>query len=125
MARPTSSKLATIPLAVSTTYPDRPLTHPVIIEVYHPDTGWNTLRGLPLELERIVKGTYRRRITPAYASKLRRSGVTRVSLDLGDGRSADFTTTELCRRWPPALPAETMTAHDPGQLLLGGTSPAA
>jgi len=90
------SRSAEVPAAVTRAYPG--LDHrPIIAEVVHPDgRGWLTLRGRTLEVDRLVKGTYRKRISRSYARKLRRDGVTAVALDLGGGRVADFTTAELC-----------------------------
>lgn len=87
---------ATVPAAVRRAYPT--LTgHPLIVEVFHPDRGWLTLRGLPIHIDRYVKGTYRKRISPSCARKLHQEGVTAIALDLGDGRVADFQTRELAR----------------------------
>lgn len=89
---------AQVPPAVTAAYPGLP-AHPTIAEVFHPDgRGWLTLRGLPAHVDALVTGGYRKRISTAYARKLRGEGVTVVALDLGDGRRADFTTAELCRR---------------------------
>lgn len=90
------NRQATVPAAVTDAYPS--LTeHPTIAEVFRPGTGWRTLRGWTADVDRLVKGTYRKRISPAYARTLGRAGVTAVALDLGDGRVADFTVRELAR----------------------------
>lgn len=86
------------PAAVHRAYPDL-ADAPTIAEVFHPELGWRTLRGLPAEVDRLVVGrSPRKRISTSYARKLRADGITMVSLDLGGGRRADFTTPELCRR---------------------------
>lgn len=88
--------MSSIPAVVSEAYPGLAV-HPVIAEVFRPGSGWLTLRGLPLAVDRLVRGSYRKRITPSYARKLRREGVTAVSLDMGGGRRADFDIRELSR----------------------------
>jgi hypothetical protein len=56
---------------------------PIIAEVFSPRKGWR-------------RQNYRKRVTGAWANKLRREGVTHVALRL-DQRHADFTIAELCR----------------------------
>jgi hypothetical protein len=95
MTKRIASHSSQIPAAVSRAYPNLD-QHPTIVEVFYPDgRGWLTLRGRDLDTDRMVAGSYHKRITTSYARKLRRDGATAVNLDLGNGRTADFTTTEL------------------------------
>jgi hypothetical protein len=89
------SHQAQTPAAVTRAYPG--LTeHPIIAEVFHTDgRGWRTLRGYTPDVDRLVRGGYRKRITVAYARKLRREGVAAVAVNVGGGRIADFTIREL------------------------------
>jgi hypothetical protein len=56
---------------------------PIVAEAFRPRKGWR-------------RQNYRKRITGAWANKLRREEVTHVALRLGH-RRADFTIAELCR----------------------------
>jgi hypothetical protein len=56
---------------------------PIIAEEFRPGKGWK-------------RQNYQKRITGAWANKLRREEVTHVALRLGH-RRADFTIAELCR----------------------------
>jgi hypothetical protein len=56
---------------------------PIVAEVFRPRKGWK-------------RQNYRKRITGAWANKLRREEVTHVALRLGH-RCADFTIAELCQ----------------------------
>ncbi len=58
--------------------------HPVIAQVFHPETGWRRF-GM------------RKRISYSYARTLRAQGYTAVALSFA-GRLADFTLAELVRR---------------------------
>ena len=57
--------------------------HPVIDQVFTSDRGW-------------VRYSFRKRISPTWARKLRAQGITRVALRVGD-RVADFTIQELVK----------------------------
>jgi hypothetical protein len=86
-----------VPAAITRAYPGIE-HHPVIVEVFRPDgTGWRTLRGRAYDLDQLVAGTYRKRITVSYARALRRDGVTAVAVDVG-GRAADFLVADLLSR---------------------------
>ena len=72
------------PAAVSAYFgPSRDREHAVIAETFHPDRGWK-------------RPSFRKRISPSWARKLRREGVTGVAL-ASAGRLADFRIEELTR----------------------------
>ncbi len=78
------SHTSTVPAAVERVYPDLP-RHPIVVDEFHPGRGWVTVPG------------YRKRITPSWARKLRREGITKVGLLIAPNRVADFFTAELTR----------------------------
>jgi hypothetical protein len=59
--------------------------HAIVRAEFHPDRGWVRVVG------------FRKRISGAWARKLRAQGVTSIQLSSG-GRSVDFTIAELLRR---------------------------
>lgn len=60
-------------------------THPIITHLFHPGRGWVSQLG------------WRKRISGAWARKLRTQGVTHVALSNGIVR-AEFTTKDLTSR---------------------------
>jgi hypothetical protein len=58
--------------------------HPIVVQEFQPERGWR------------ITG-YKKRISGAWARKLRAAGVTHVALSDGV-RTADFTIRELVRR---------------------------
>lgn len=72
--------------------------HPIVEQEYRSEPrGIRTRQGLvtiPAGWKTI--GNYRKRISVAWATKLKREGVTRVALRCG-GRLADFSVDEIIR----------------------------
>jgi hypothetical protein len=59
-------------------------THPIIVQEFLPGRGWR-------------RTTYKKRVSAAWARKLKGSGITVIALS-GDGRTADFRVDEILSR---------------------------
>jgi hypothetical protein len=57
--------------------------HPIVTHEFTPEKGW-------------VRTNFRKRISPSWARKLKKEGVTAVTLTLNK-RAADFLIVELVR----------------------------
>jgi hypothetical protein len=63
---------------------------PVVLQTFRTTKGWQPHTG-------------KKRISRAYAERLRKEGFTSVALEVRRGGSADFRLRELLRREPTAM----------------------